>query len=55
VHFIENGASGRVMEKAGMRCEGVQKSRLYEKNRYWDIKQYAMIRRDWLTANESVY
>ncbi len=54
VHFIENEASGRVMEKAGMRCEGVQRSRLFVKNRYWDIKQYAMVRSDWLSAKESV-
>ena len=43
IHFIENGASGRVMQKAGMEFEGLARRRFFIKNRFWDIKQYAII------------
>jgi ribosomal-protein-alanine N-acetyltransferase len=47
-HFLPNEASGRVMQKAGMRFEGVARERYLAKGRYWDAKQYAITRRDWL-------
>jgi len=49
VHFIENTASGRVMEKVGMQYEGTFREKILSKDRYWDVKQYAILRRDWLT------
>lgn len=44
---VDNPASGRVMEKAGMRPEGVLRGRLYNKGRYVDVKLYAMLREDY--------
>ncbi len=48
MHFLDNPASGRVMEKAGMRFEGVIREKVLAKKRYWDVKQYAILRKDWL-------
>ncbi len=45
-HNVENGASGRVMEKAGMACEGLQRQKLFCKGAFWDIRLYAILRED---------
>ena len=45
-HEVENPASGRVMEKCGMRKEGVLRGRLYNKGRYVDVCLYAILRGD---------
>lgn len=45
-HETDNPASGRVMEKAGMRCEGTLRQRVFNKGRYSDVKLYAALRRD---------
>ena len=42
-HESENPASGRVMEKAGMRKEGTLRGRLYNKGRYVDMELYAIV------------
>lgn len=41
-HFASNPASGRVMEKAGMMYEGVQKGHLYKLDTYEDVVLYGM-------------
>jgi len=41
-----NPASGRVMEKAGMRKEGVLRGRLYNKGAYVDVALHAILRGD---------
>lgn len=46
-HEWDNPASGRVMEKAGMRREGHLRGRLYNKGRYADVVLYAILREDW--------
>ena len=46
-HELQNPASGRVMEKCGMRKEGVLRQRLYNKGKYVDVALYAMIRDDY--------
>ena len=46
-HELENPASGRVMEKCGMRKEGVLRQRLYNKGRYVDVALYAILREDY--------
>lgn len=46
-HETDNPASGRVMEKAGMRREGVLRSRLFNKTRFVDVALYAILRADW--------
>jgi ribosomal-protein-alanine N-acetyltransferase len=44
-HFIEgNEASGRVLEKAGLRFEGVGRRALFHRGRFWDIYNYAALR-----------
>lgn len=45
-HDVRNPASGRVMEKCGMRREGILRSRLYNKNEYVDVALYAILRND---------
>ena len=45
-HEITNPASGRVMEKCGMRREGVLRQRLYNKGKYVDVALYAILRSD---------
>jgi len=45
-HETANPASGRVMEKVGMRKEGVLRGRLYNKGRFVDVALYAILRGD---------
>ena len=45
-HETSNPASGRVMEKVGMRKEGVLRGRLYNKGRFVDVALYAILRGD---------
>jgi len=46
-HDLRNPASGRVMEKAGMACEGRLRQRVYYKGEYADVALYAVIRESW--------
>ena len=50
-HEIDNPASGRVMEKAGMRFEGVLRERIYNKGRFVDVRLYAALRSDRAAAD----
>ena len=45
-HDVRNPASGRVMEKCGMRREGVLRSRLWNKSEFVDVALYAILRSD---------
>ncbi len=45
-HFDFNPASGRVMQKAGMRYEGTQRGYLLKDGRYVDALLYAILRTD---------
>ncbi|MEO0067969.1 MAG: GNAT family protein [candidate division WOR-3 bacterium] len=45
--FEENIASARVMEKAGMKFEGLQRQRVFAKGRYGDVRIYALLRREY--------
>jgi ribosomal-protein-alanine N-acetyltransferase len=44
---VENIASVRVMEKAGMKLEGVLREHEYSEGRYLDIAIYSILRREW--------
>lgn len=44
--WAENVASTRVMEKAGMRFEGVARQRRFAKGAFRDLKIYAILRED---------
>ena len=45
-HEVDNPASGRVMEKCGMRCEGTLRQRVFNKGRYSDVRLYAALREE---------
>ncbi len=42
-HITENTASGRVMQKCGMKYEGIRKSELYYHGKYWDTANYYLL------------
>lgn len=46
-HAVENPASGRVMEKAGMTFEGILRKRCCLQGQYRDMKMYAILREEW--------
>ena len=47
-HYIEgNAVSGRVLEKVGLKFEGVRRRALYQRGRFWDIHCYAALRNEW--------
>jgi ribosomal-protein-alanine N-acetyltransferase len=49
-HFIEgNPASGRVLEKVGMRFEGIRRKALFHRERFWDLHCYSGLRGEWKT------
>ncbi|HTI15311.1 MAG TPA: GNAT family protein [Dictyobacter sp.] len=43
----ENTASAHVLEKIGMRYEGLQRETEWMKGRWWSIKLYGMLEKDW--------
>lgn len=45
---VRNIASGRVMAKAGMKKEGVQRKRLYNKGQYIDVEMWSILMEDYL-------
>jgi ribosomal-protein-alanine N-acetyltransferase len=47
-HFLPNEKSGRVMQKVGMSFEGTARQKIFAKGQYWDVKQYAMLRSNFL-------
>ena len=46
-HEVDNPASGRVMEKCGMKYEGCVRGRLFNKGKYVDVALYAVLREDY--------
>lgn len=46
IHATENPASGRVMEKAGMRYEGTFRQAVNLKGRLVDVSEYAILKED---------
>jgi len=46
-HDIRNPASGRVMQKCGLRQEGLLHGRILNKGEYIDTVLYAILRSDW--------
>ncbi len=43
----ENPASSRVLEKAGMKFEGLLRQREWLKGRFVDLRMYSLLRREW--------
>lgn len=46
-HDVRNPASGRVMEKCGLRQEGILRGRIRNKGEYVDVALWAVLRSDW--------
>ena len=46
-HFEYNPASGRVMQKAGLRFEGVRRQFVLHREQYKDVRWYAILREDY--------
>ena len=46
-HDVRNPASGRVMQKCGLRQEGILRDRILNKGEYVSVALYAMLRSDW--------
>ena len=47
MHFTDNPASGRVMQKCGMTHEGHLRERVCCKGVFRDVEMWAILRRDW--------
>jgi [ribosomal protein S5]-alanine N-acetyltransferase len=45
--IAENVASARVLEKIGMKYEGLQRESEWMKNRWWDTLHYAILDHEW--------
>ncbi|MER2055635.1 MAG: GNAT family protein, partial [Clostridia bacterium] len=45
-HDLRNPASGRVMEKSGMKKEGILRQRIRNKGEYVDVALFAILRSD---------
>ncbi len=46
--MVENSASGKVMEKAGMTYEGTFRNLMYVKEKFRTLKCYAILRSEWV-------
>jgi RimJ/RimL family protein N-acetyltransferase len=46
-HFSQNPASGRVLQKIGMRHEGRQRGHVYKWGRFVDLEMYGLLRSEW--------
>ena len=46
-HIFSNTASGRVMQKASMRREGLRRQFILHRGAYKDVVYYAILRADW--------
>ena len=47
MHFTDNPASGRVMEKCGMTHEGHMRERICCKGQFRDVEMWGILRKDW--------
>jgi RimJ/RimL family protein N-acetyltransferase len=46
-HHPKNPASGRVVEKAGMKYEGTLREHVKAKGKYWDLAYWSILRREY--------
>lgn len=45
--IAQNVASSRVLEKVGMRREGLLRDHIFQKGRFWDVLLYGILREEW--------
>jgi len=50
---VENIASERVMQKVGMKFEGVLREAVFAKGRFWDMKMYSILKREYEKNREA--
>lgn len=53
IHAVENPASGRVMQKAGMTYEGTLRKRCILAGERRDVKMYAILREEWVSTRSA--
>jgi len=51
-HFKTNPASGRVMEKLGMSCEGCLRRHFFKWGDYIDLMIYGILRSEWIARTQ---
>lgn len=51
-HMTRNPASGRVMQKIGMKHEGHRRQHWKKWDKFEDVELYAILRSEWLTTNQ---
>lgn len=44
---VENVGSAKVMEKVGYRYEATHREFMFYKNKFWDVKHYALLKAEW--------
>lgn len=52
IHFARNPASGRVLEKNGMRHEGSLRQDIRKWDEYIDVEVYGILRSEWESRNQ---
>ncbi len=52
-HYIGNEGSGKVMQKCKMKYEGTGIQEVFIKNVFRDVVHYAILKRDWVEANNN--
>lgn len=45
--IADNAASSNVLEKLGMRREGLLRNHVFQKGRFWDVMLYGLLREEW--------
>lgn len=50
-HFVRNPASGRVMQKSGMTCEGTLRQHFLRWDRLEDLVYYGILKDEWIQIN----
>ncbi len=50
-HLVRNPSSGQVMQKLGMRAEGVRRGYFLKNGQFEDVASFAVLREDWLAAS----
>jgi RimJ/RimL family protein N-acetyltransferase len=50
-HFVRNQASGRVLQKVGMRLEGVHRQMYRRWDRFEDVAVYGVLAREWASRD----
>jgi RimJ/RimL family protein N-acetyltransferase len=51
-HISRNPGSGKVMEKIGMKKEGILREHVYKWDKYEDLVTYGILRKEWESKNQ---